>query len=816
MDERRKRTDTGERSAGAHRKGGLAAMFPERQEGDSILYLFVTPFLAVMAGLFARAHVVFGTYPLALALLAVVRGNPLPVWLGATVGALTMGRSGFVYMLAYALLVVLRLLFSHPKDEDEHYFDELPQLQITSVILVGVGLGTWELVTAGLTTYALLYAASSVVAPAVCAALFTGVFAAELRPDDLLGTRRYGAGEIVYAGLSPLYVQAGMLTVCCAFSYALCFYHLFGLSLGYMTATFFSLFIARRWGAMRGCVAGMLLGLSVYPSYAPVFAILGLGAGALFPYGTGYALTLGVGGATVCASYFDGAVGLLGVIPEMCIVSLLTWPLYVKMNRDGVPHSVAEDAPCDRAVSYAAEGVMQRKRDDGRQLHLISDALLAVSDSFRREGQSEELPDVADYFAICDKVCNRFCPSCKHRDLCWEGERPGVGAIGRIAEQLGYSGTLRVGEVSFFPAYCTEEDRILRAIRTEAAVLCGGKRRSAHSTQIAAEYMMMSRLLSEEARTSSTEDAPNAELAKKLKRRLTEVSPQLADAAVLVRGEKHPSVTVGTRAIQVLGDTVDEIREICEEETGFLFSNPCFEEVNRVGTLRLLPRPRFRAQAVSAVLSYREGEVSGDAVSWFESNRDDWYALLSDGMGNGRRAARASRLSCTFLEQMLSAGCSVPHTAEMLHHLLRGRSDESSATLDLFTLDCMRGQTSFLKCGAVPSYVKRGDSLFRIRAKTPPIGILKDYAGEAISFDIQNGDIVVLLSDGVTPEGEELPWLLQALHDELQGDLQRAANRILSLAAQKSGTEDDRSIVIIKIEEEMPMQTEEQEESAAS
>lgn len=812
MDERRKRAECASNGNVMQRKKGVGATAEQ-----GVLHWFVTPFLAVMAGVFARAHVVFGTYPLSLALLGVVRGNPLPVWLGATVGAFSMGRTGLVYMLSYVLLMLLRLLFSHPKDEDEHYFDELPQLQITAVILVGVGMGIWQIVTAGLTTYALLYAASSVVAPAVCASLFTGVFAAELRPDDLLGTRRYRAGEVAYGGLSPFYVQTGLLTLCCALSYALCFYHIFGLSLGYMAAAFFSLFIARRWGALRGCVAGMLLGLSVYPSYSPVFALLGLGAGALFPYGTGYALTLGVGGATVCASYFGGTVGLLGIIPETCIVSLLTWPLYLKMNREGVSHAGEEDCAFDRTVSYAAEGVMQRKRDDGRQLHLISDALLAVSDSFRREGQSEELPDVADYFAICDKVCNKFCPTCKHRDLCWEGERPGVGAIGRIAEQLGHSGTLRVGEVSFFPAYCAEEDRILRAIRTEAAILCGGKRRQAHSTQIAAEYMMMSRLLSEEARTSSAEDAPNGELAKKIKKRLTELSSQLADAAVFVRGQRHPTVTVGTRATEILGDAVDDIRIICEEESDFLFADPTFEEINRVGTLRLNARPRFRARAVSAVLSYREGEVSGDAVSWFESSRDDFYALLSDGMGNGRRAARASRLSCIFLEQMLSAGCSVPHTAEMLHHLLRGRSDESSATLDLFALDCMRGKTSFLKCGAVPSYVKRGDSLFRIRAKTPPIGILKDYAGEAVTFDVQNGDIVVLLSDGVTPEGEELPWLLQSLHDELKGDLQRAANRILSLAAQKSGSEDDRSIVIVQIEEDTSSGREAFEgESAAS
>ena len=84
------------------------------------------------------------------------------------------------------------------------------------------------------------------------------------------------------------------------------------------------------------------------------------------------------------------------------------------------------------------------------------------------------------------------------------------------------------------------------------------------------------------------------------------------------------------------------------------------------------------------------------------------------------------------------------------------------------------------------------------------------------AVEIQDGDIVVLLSDGVTPEGEEMPWLLQALHDELEGDLQRSANRILSLAAQKSGSEDDRSIVIVKITEEHPTSYGEDLESAAS
>ena len=78
--------------------------------------------------------------------------------------------------------------------------------------------------------------------------------------------------------------------------------------------------------------------------------------------------------------------------------------------------------------------------------------------------------------------------------------------------------------------------------------------------------------------------------------------------------------------------------------------------------------------------------------------------------------------------------------------------------------------------------------------------------------------MVVLLSDGICPEGEESPWLLQAMKEDLRGDLQRAANRILSLAAQKSGTKDDRSIMIVRIvkNEQTSEEKADEEELAAS
>ncbi len=801
-----------------HQNEGVKDTFlKKRGRGESLISYLTPPLFGVFAWLFAGSHVMFGAYPLAFALLASLRGNPLFAWVGAVLGALSMPHDGIVYAVFYTLLLVLRLLFSAPRkknDASEGYFRELPQLQITSAILTGTAMAAWQLMTGGLTTYTLLFSAANIALPAICTALFAGVFAAELQFEDLLGTRRYRKGQVPLAGLSPLYVEAGLITLLSAMAYSLCQYELFGLSLGNCAATLFTLSFARRRGALRGCVSGMLLALSVLPTLAPAFGILGLLSGALFSHGTGYALVLGIGGATLCASYFGGAGGLLGLLPEMGVTALLSWPLYLKMqSSDTLPVTEGES---DRAVDYAAESVMSRQEGGQDGLRLLSDALLSVSDSFRREGMAEESPELADYFSLCDRVCNRFCPTCQSRSLCWEGERSCVSAIGRIAEELRHSGTLRPGSDSFFPAYCDKEGAILRGIRNEAAILCGDKHKSAHSALVATEYMMLSRLLGEESRHRREERELNAELAARLQTALAQELPQLAGCTLLVRGKRRLCLSIGTRALRPLGEHAEDIRRLMERETGLSLSMPRYEEVNRIGTLYMTAQRRFGFTAVTAVAAFRDGEVSGDVVTWFEDEQGNYtHALLSDGMGSGRRAARASQLVCGFMEQFLGAGCQTPYTVEMMHHLLRGRSEEASATVDLFSLDGISGEGAFLKCGAVSSYIKRGESLYRVRTKTPPIGILKEYGGEVVTFDMQAGDTVIIMSDGVCPEGEEASWFMQKLNEDLQSDPQKAAQQILALAAQKSGVEDDRSVMLISVYE-LPKGTADQDADATA
>ena len=778
---------------------------------NTVQVLTVALLLTVLSALFARAHVIFGSYPLALALLAVVRKSPLPVLIGASVSALTGFYDGWLHVLFYTLLFSIRFLCSvvcaHKASRagvhDASLFDEPPQLQITAVLLTGATMGGLRLLQEGLLTHTMLYALSAVLVPTVCAVFFMLLFSAELRFSDLTGTRRYAHGELSYGGLSPLAVEAGLIAFASAVCYAVSAYELFGLSLGMVASTVCTLCAARRFGALRGCVMGMMTGMSVTPTYALAFGILGLLSGALFAHGTGYALIASVCGAGAGLAYFGGLSGMLGVFPEVCMTALLTWPIYSHMHRPSDALAAAEE---DRAVSHAAESAsMRREREAHDRIGVLGEALLSVSDAIRREGQNEEQLDLSECFSFCKRICMHHCHECKEKTHCWTGESSlGLASVLRMAETLSHSGTLRIGEESYMHAACIHEEEIVTAVRAEAASRASANRSAAHSAQIATEYRMLARILGDEARVGEEERRMDTEASGKIAAALASVHAALSDATVQVFGKKIPRVTVASRASRILADCADGVRELLSNVLSCAFSEGVYEETGQIATLCFEAVPRYGIEVASAVRPSRMGDVSGDTVTYFDGECKS-YALLSDGMGKGGRAARASRLACDFFEHMLGAGCDEERCAEMLHHILRGRADECAASVDLFCYDLLRGDAFFLKCGAAASYVKRGKTVFRVRGKTPPIGILRDYGGEIIRFDAEVGDTVILLSDGVAAEGdetqkEETAYLLRAISEELQtDDLQLAAERILAQAAERSTGGDDQSVMLVRL-----------------
>ena len=124
---------------------------------------------------------------------------------------------------------------------------------------------------------------------------------------------------------------------------------------------------------------------------------------------------------------------------------------------------------------------------------------------------------------------------------------------------------------------------------------------------------------------------------------------------------------------------------------------------------------------------------------------------------------------------------------------------ECSATVDLLEFDLITGEAAFYKGGAAPSYVYRDDNLFKLRSNSVPLGIIKELNTKKISLTLDDGDIVVMVSDGVTQSKDECPWLFDLLRASVGKESLASIADMIVKRAKYEGATDDISVVVMKI-----------------
>jgi stage II sporulation protein E len=140
----------------------------------------------------------------------------------------------------------------------------------------------------------------------------------------------------------------------------------------------------------------------------------------------------------------------------------------------------------------------------------------------------------------------------------------------------------------------------------------------------------------------------------------------------------------------------------------------------------------------------------------------------------------------------------------MLNHFLTSRTTESFATVDLVEIDLVLGVASFLKSGAVPSYVIRNRHLYKISSGTFPIGILPEVSVEVTEFELCHGDVILICSDGVssdieTRENEDSNWFCDFICREWTEDLEAMAEKIIQASCSAASASDDMTVQLLRV-----------------
>jgi stage II sporulation protein E len=132
--------------------------------------------------------------------------------------------------------------------------------------------------------------------------------------------------------------------------------------------------------------------------------------------------------------------------------------------------------------------------------------------------------------------------------------------------------------------------------------------------------------------------------------------------------------------------------------------------------------------------------------------------------------------------------------------------DEIYATVDMALIDQYTAQTTFMKIGSTPSFIKRGSDVIPVSASNLPIGIIQDIEVDLVSLQLQAGDVLIMMTDGIYDApgyavNKEL-WMKRLIQEVSSEDPQEIADCLLEkvIRYQQNQIHDDMTVVVGRVD----------------
>lgn len=254
---------------------------------------------------------------------------------------------------------------------------------------------------------------------------------------------------------------------------------------------------------------------------------------------------------------------------------------------------------------------------------------------------------------------------------------------------------------------------------------------------------------------------------------------------------------------------IAEVIPIVSETVGFKlvrnrFSRSLPSDKKRI-RFKLIRANRYEAITKVAKSEDSFNYVSGDNYT-FGERKNNYFTALSDGMGRGQRANQESDITISLLEKFLEAGFDKELALKTINSILVLKStDEIFATIDMSIIDLFRGKTQFIKIGSAPTFIKKRNGVKIINSHSLPVGILNSVDFQIYEEQLEDGDFIIMMSDGVLDANEEVEdkerWMSRLIEDIDSVNPQRIADIIMDSANRvvDEHKKDDMTVLVTKI-----------------
>lgn len=564
-------------------------------------------------------------------------------------------------------------------------------------------------------------------------------------------------------------------------------------------------------GSATGAVVGVIPGIAFTgaPAVAGAYAFAGLTAGVGRRYGRpGVAVGFLLGSIVLSVSLNDlqgltGALAEAGVAAVVLVLAPRRWLLQL---RELLPAGALGGGMDERVK----ELVRTRVGNWARMFSELSRTFAQVS------APAPELAAEKSLDELLHEVGHRICADCTLYRSCWHRELPHTRRylIANIPT-LEATGRLRPEDLP--------EDIRKRCVRLKELAVglsCLYEtyrvnqywyRRLVESREVVAEHLrgvanIMQNLSAELCATAEHAELIDSRLRRKLSR--LEVPVNRLEAAPREDGRLEITISrppcKGELACRYIVAPV--VSKVMGQPYAVSMTSCTNTKDVPECTFKLRPALHFRVETGVAKVGKDGGPVSGDTYSCLDLPEGKFAMLLSDGMGVGPQAALESGTTVSLLEQLFESGFGQDMAVRTVNSILLLRApDETFATVDITIVDLYSGQAELVKIGAPPSFILSGGTVRVVRGASPPAGILKDIEVSAVTRGLGEGDVVVMVTDGLLdalPGADKEARLAEIIRPLGSLTPQETADRILSRAREAAGglVPDDMTVLVGRIE----------------
>ncbi len=392
-----------------------------------------------------------------------------------------------------------------------------------------------------------------------------------------------------------------------------------------------------------------------------------------------------------------------------------------------------------------------------RKLEGYAESFEKLSRTFDRMNRYKEDFTAEELSRMQTEVTGRVCIACGQSAICWASEDPPMyQVLYRFLQTLQKGQDIEENTKELeehCPYYGEMVEQILQIFEKAKLNMAWYNRLQENREVIAQQLNAMAYIMEDCARE-------NKDISRQEGKMLATVKYSLKEAGVLIENLKILEKSSGKKEILLQGSSrssrclsVRELAKLISHTAGIRYVS---DRENRAlvgqesALYRFLEDSRYSIYYGIARMMKEGEQLSGDNFSFLPLDNGKFVMSLSDGMGCGVQACRESEMVIDLLEKFLEAGFHPETAIRMMNSAMVTHGENNLfSTVDVMQADLDTGQCEFYKIGASATFIKRGSQIECITGDDPPIGVFSKMDIHTIRRKLENGDFVIMVSDGV-------------------------------------------------------------------